>query len=193
MITLNRILVVEMYFPQPREKGFEGKVSWLTVILPLLTPPLSRASRALKKKREREKKRRTTANKTTVWTVYSTTEIMEIPRNDGHEGLLKRIAVVHVAFNSLYSHCVHSRHTVAEGAVNGVALLPIVAPPCPFNPFFACPSSPPGALFFDQLLFQNDRVWRYTACPTRGKGDTILNLKLIKLEVKRYIFEQLEM
>lgn len=153
MITLNRILVVEMYFPQPREKRIliDSHPS-------SFNPSIFESFKGSKKKREREKKRRTTANKTTVWTVYSTTEIMEIPRNDGHEGLLKRIAVVHVAFNSLYSHCVRSRHTVAEGAVNGVALLPIVAPPCPFNPFFACPSSPPGALFFDQLLFQNDRV-----------------------------------
>lgn len=148
-----------MYFPQP----FPGKVrdlDWQSSF-PLLTPPLSRASRALKKKKDRE--RRTTANKTTVWTVYST---------DGDYGNSEKRRTRRTpqkdsgcAFNSLYSHCVRSRHTVAEGAVNGVALLPIVAPPC--CPFPLVLPSPPGALFFDQLLFQNDRVWRYTACPIR--------------------------
>lgn len=76
-----------------------------------------------------------------VWTTGSTTEIMEIPRN-GHEGLLKRIVDgrmrertrVHVAFNSLYPHCVRPR---CEGSCQrGLLSCRIVLPPCPCNPTF---------------------------------------------------------
>lgn len=123
-----------MYFPQL----FPGKVrdlDWQSSF-PLLTPPLSRASRALKKKKKKDRER-TTANKTTVWTVYSTTEIMEIPRNDGHEGLLKRIAVVHsTRFTLIVSvHATPSRRVLSTELLFCLSSRHLVVPsPSSFPP-----------------------------------------------------------
>lgn len=187
-----------MYFPQPRGKCIliDSHPS------SLLTPPEAFKSfkGSKKKKKKRKRERRTTAgNKTTVWTVYSTAEIMEIPRNDGHEGLLKRIAgerlcTLHstrfaLIVSALTPHrrggcCQRSCSSAYRRATLSLQpLFSLVLRPRPQHYYFLT------SCYFKTIV--SERYTIYVQQKWRGrKGDwecTILNLKLIKLKIKRYI------
>ena len=122
-----------MYFPQP----FPGKVrdlDWQSSF-PLLTPPLSRASRALKKKKKERGEQQQI--KPPSGPCIRPTEIMEIPRNDGHEGLLKRIAVVHsTRFTLIVSvHATPSRRVLSTELLFCLSSRHLVVPsPSSFPP-----------------------------------------------------------
>lgn len=128
--------------------------------------------KSFKGSKKKEERRTAAGNKTTVWTVYSTAEIMEIPRNDGHEGLLKRIAgCIQLALFSLCPLTPHRRGGCCQRSCSSAYRRATLS----LQPLFRL--SPPEALFFDQLLFRNDRVRLWTPPVQQGRGIGPLNSK----------------